>query len=137
VSSVISYVSATKSLWHETGSSGYVASNLQSDINEIQVEATAVQNPDIKTIVSAIVNLTGQGSVAKASSCNKNIYIVNLTACPLLDINHPVCNPSVFGDNFTFTFEANKPVVEYSCSLNNKQPSLCSKIFYTLYNINF
>ena len=46
----------------ETGSSGYLASNLQSGINKVEIEATATASPNIKTIGSATVNLTGQGS---------------------------------------------------------------------------
>ena len=47
--------------YYETGSSGYLASDLQSGVNKIEIEATAPASPNIKTITSATVNLTGQG----------------------------------------------------------------------------
>ena len=113
-----------------TGSSGYLASNLQTGINTIEIEATSTENPNIKTIGTATINLTGQSKI-NVFHCNKKIYkhINNLIACPLLDINHPVCNPSVVGDSFTLTFEATVPDVEYSCKLNNKRPRPCSETY--------
>ena len=60
-----------RSLCHKTGSSGHLATNLQSGSNEIQIEATATDNPTIKTIVSATVNITEQGMYTQLFGYNK------------------------------------------------------------------
>ena len=52
---------------------------------------------------------------------------LNFTANPPLEITYPECSPSVVGNNFTFTFKANKPA-EYTCRLNSGQSYPCSKI---------
>lgn len=112
------------------GSSGFLASNLQSGLNKIEIEATTTKNPNIKTIGIANVNLPGQGKLKYLVTRKQMMYINNSIECPLLAIIHPVCNPSIVGNSFTFTFDANKPNVEYSCSLNNKQPRPCSKTLH-------
>ena len=112
------------------GSDGHVVSDLPPAINEIEIEVSAVQDPHAKTVITAAINLMGQGTPNDWSQLK---YIYNyiaqqyFTACSVLEVNYPVCSPMVVGNNFTFTFNANKPGVEYLCSLNNKQPTSCSK----------
>ena len=64
----------------------------------------------------------------------KQMRLNNYTVCSAVEIRHPVCNPSVVGDNFTFTFEANQPVTQYLCSLDNKRPRPCSKCYTSIAN---
>ena len=63
VSCVSHILDVMKLLSCKTGSSGYLASNLQSGVNKIEIEATATASPNIKSIGSASANLTGQGSI--------------------------------------------------------------------------
>lgn len=89
-------------------SDGFVASDLPPGANEIEIEASTVQDPRVRTVVKATVTLPAQ-------------------ACSVLEITCPVCNPSVVADNLTFTFDANKPNVDFSCSLNDKRPTPCNE----------
>ena len=107
------------------GSDGYLVSELPPAINEIEIEASAVQDPHAKTVVTAAINLMGQGTPNDWFQLKYSTII--FTACSVLEVDYPVCSPSVVGNNFTFTFNANKPEVEYLCSLNNKQLTSCSK----------
>ena len=59
-----------------TGSSGYLASNLQTGINTIEIEATSTENPNIKTIGSATINLTGQSKLMYFIATRKYINIL-------------------------------------------------------------
>ena len=43
------------------GSDGYVVSDLPPVINEIEIEASAIQDPRVKTVVTVTINLIGQG----------------------------------------------------------------------------
>ena len=45
------------------GSDGYVVSDLSPAIIEIEIEASAVQDPHVKTIVTATKNLMRQGTL--------------------------------------------------------------------------
>lgn len=51
------------SLYYSTGSSGYLATNLQSGINKIEIEATGTENPNVKTIGIANIDLTKQSKL--------------------------------------------------------------------------
>ena len=44
------------------GFSGYIASGLQSGINTIEIEATDVDHPEVKTVASTTIDLTGRGT---------------------------------------------------------------------------
>ena len=45
------------------GSDGYVVSDLPPAMNEIEIEASAIQDPHVKTVVTATINLMGQGTL--------------------------------------------------------------------------
>ncbi|XP_065917223.1 uncharacterized protein [Dysidea avara] len=95
--------------------SGYIASGLQSGINTIEIEATDVDHPEVKTVASTTIDLTGRD-------------------CPLA-ITFPVCSPTVDANNFTFCFQANKPNVQYTCELNGKRPKPCNEGCVTYPNL--
>ena len=44
------------------GSDGYVVSDLPPAIIEIEIEASAVQDPHLKTVATTTINLMGQGT---------------------------------------------------------------------------
>ena len=53
------------------GSDGHVVSDLPPAINVIDIEASAVQDPHVKTVVTATtINLMGQGTLMFGFSCS-------------------------------------------------------------------
>ena len=44
------------------GSDGHVVSDLPPTINKIEIEASAIQDPRAKTVVTTTINLMGQGT---------------------------------------------------------------------------
>ena len=55
------FLSALYALCVGTGS--YVVSDLPPAINQIEIEASAIQDPSVKTVVTPIINLMGQGTL--------------------------------------------------------------------------
>ena len=49
------------------GSDGYLVSDLPPGTNEVEIEASTVQAPDVKTVVTARLVISGQGTAVANS----------------------------------------------------------------------
>ena len=58
------------------GSDGHVVSDLPPAINEIEIEASAAQDPHLKTVVTTTINLMGQSTLTFGFSCSIHSKII-------------------------------------------------------------